>query len=133
MLRHLAAPKEPSELEELRREAVEAQASVKSGQKLEASGKVFTFGKHAVSSAMTLYNSVSAAVEDPFGAVKDTLKALLAQGELFGNFMRCFHKKRLTPTKSRPHIKIKMTSACTWSVSCATRTRARRVRAARGR
>ena len=72
----LPAPKEPSELEELRREAAEAQNAATLSQ---ASGKAYKFGKHAVSSAMKLYGSVSAAVQDPLGAVKDTFKTLLAQ------------------------------------------------------
>ncbi len=72
----LPAPEEPSELKELRREAAEAQDAATLSQ---ASGKAYKFGKHAVTSVMKLYGSVSAAVQDPLGAVKDTFLRLLAK------------------------------------------------------
>ena len=82
------APKEPSEVEELMRDAEKARATIESGETLEATKTTFRVAKRMVASATKLYNSVSEAVSDPYGKAGEVIKEILKANE-FRMYLVC--------------------------------------------
>ena len=81
-------PKKATEAEALQLEAAEARAAMKSRKAFEASRTSFKTAKRMAYSATRLYNSVSKAVSDPYGAAEKVLQDMLSQDE-FHMFLVC--------------------------------------------
>ena len=84
----MPVPKKATEAEALQLEAAEAHAAMKSRKAFEASKTSFKMAKRMAYSATRLYNSVSEAVSDPYGAAERVLKDMLSQDE-FHMFLVC--------------------------------------------
>ena len=101
-------PKAATEAKALQREAAEAHAASKSGNSLGASKTSFKAAKRVVASAARMYNSVSEAVSDPYGAAEKVLKDMLGQDEFHMSLVceLCFEQQHSSSERGPWPVKI---------------------------
>ena len=115
----MPVPKKATEAEALKLEAAEAHAAMKSRKAFEASKTSFKMAKRMAYSATRLYNSVSEAVSDPYGAAEKVLKDMLSQDEFHMSLVceLCFELQQSSSEEGPWPVKITSPSDKTLQVA----------------